>query len=375
MKTKAALLYKAGLPAPYAESKPLKIEDVELDGPGDGEVLVEMIGSGLCHSDLSVIEGSRVWPLPMVLGHEASGIVRECGRNVRGLAQGDRVVMSYVPICGGCETCATGRGWLCENGSAANRAGTLLSGARRFTDSSGGRCFHHLGVSAFSQYTVTAAESLVGIDHDLPAEIATLFGCAVMTGVGAVMNTARVEPGATVAVFGLGGVGLSAVMGAKAAGATMVIAVDLLDAKLELARQMGATHCLNARNDPVAAIKDLTRGGVQYAFECAGVPQVLEQAYLAGRRGSVTVTCGLPHPSKQLTLQALSLTGEERTIKGSYMGSCMPRRDIPRFINLYRAGLLPVAALHSRTIALEELNSAFDVLARGEAVRQIVSYS
>lgn len=375
MKTKAAVLRQMGLPSPYASSQPLRIEDVELQGPGPGEVLVQMVSSGLCHSDLSVINGSRNWPVPMVLGHEASGIVREVGDAVTELKPDDRVVFSYVPVCGRCAMCAIGRGSLCENGIVANRAGTLLSGSRRFTDRAGGILNHHLGVSGFSQYTVAAQESLVKIEGSLPAHITSLFGCAVMTGVGAVMNTARVEPGASVAVFGLGGVGLSAVMGARAAGADPIIAVDLLPAKLELAKKAGATHLIDGGKDPVQAVRDLTRGGVMYAFECAGVAEVLRLAYLATRRGGTTVSVGLPHPDKQLTIQAVSLTTEERTLKGSYMGSCVPRRDIPRFINLYRAGLLPVDFLHSRTVPLDDLNAAFDLLDTGKAVRQVVSYA
>jgi len=375
MKTRAAVIYEMGLPPPYAQSKPLHIEEIDLEGPGPGEVLVEMVCSGVCHSDLSVIDGSRPWNMPMVLGHEASGFVRDVGRDVKGLAAGDRVVFSYVPVCGGCMSCVTGRGWLCENGLTANRAGTLLGGGRRFA-SKEKPLFHHLGVSGFSQFTVAAQESLTKVDADLPDDLSALFGCAIMTGVGAVMNTAKVEPGASVAVFGLGGVGLSAVMGAHAAGANPIIAVDLLDSKLDLARQLGATHVINAgKIDPAQAVKDVTKGGVQYAFECAGVPKVLEQAYLATRRGGTTVTAGLPHPSKQVSLSAVSLTAEERTLKGSYMGSCVPKRDIPRFISMFRAGLLPVQVLHTRNLELDGLNEAFDVLARGEAVRQVVRYS
>jgi alcohol dehydrogenase len=374
MKTRAAILSQMGLPAPYVDSKPIRIEDVDLDGPEAGEVLVEMVGSGVCHSDLSVVDGSRPWNVPLVLGHEASGIVRDIGPEVRELRSGDRVVFSYMPVCGACVLCAGGRGWLCENGLAANRAGTLLGGGRRFSRG-GDRLFHHLGVSGFAQFTVASQASLVKVDDDLPADLSALFGCAVMTGVGAVINTAKVEPGASVAVLGLGGVGLAAVMGAMAVGASEIIAIDLLDAKLEIARKLGATRTLDAGSaDVVTAVKDLTRGGVQYAFECAGSPKALELAYQITRRGGTTVTAGLPHPSKTITLSAVSLTAEERTLKGSYMGSCVPKRDIPRFIQMYRAGRLPVEALHTRSIRLDDLNEAFDVLSRGEAVRQVVRY-
>src|SRR4051794_30703273 len=217
MRTKAAVLYEMGKPQPYADSSPLVIEDLELDAPGHGEVLVEVVAAGLCHSDLSTINGSRPRPLPMVLGHEASGIVRDLGAGVADLKVDDHVVFSFVPTCGRCLCCATGRPALCENGAASNTAGTLLGGGVRFRKG-GAPVLHHLGVSAFSRYTVAAQESLVLIDPAMPIERAALFGCAVLTGIGAVTNAAKVVPGQSVAVFGLGGVGLSAVMGAKLAG-------------------------------------------------------------------------------------------------------------------------------------------------------------
>ncbi|MGH2544531.1 MAG: zinc-binding dehydrogenase, partial [Ardenticatenaceae bacterium] len=295
---------------------------------------------------------------------------------VHDLVPEDHVVFSFVPVCGHCLPCATGRPALCENGARANVAGTLLSGARRFRNEEGEALNHHLGVSAFSHNTVAAQESLVKIAPDVPLEKAALFGCAVMTGVGAVINTARVEPGTSVAVFGLGGVGLSALLGARASGAYPIVAVDLLDAKLELARQLGATHTVNARaDDPVEAVRELTDGGAHYAFESVGNERVLVQAYQATRRGGTTVTIGLPHPSKQFAISAVSLVAEERTVKGSYMGSAVPRRDIPRFLALYQAGLLPVDLLLSRTISLDEINPAFDALARGETVRQMIRFT
>ena len=375
MKTKAAVLYKMECPAPYAESRPLVIEDLELAGPGPGEVLVEIAGAGLCHSDLSVIDGSRPRVMPMAMGHEGSGVVREVGPGVHDIAPGDHVVLSFVPVCGRCVPCASGRPALCENGAKANAAGTLLNGSRRFKNAAGQELHHHLGVSAFSQFTVAAQESLVKIDPSLPLEIAALFGCAVMTGVGAVVNTARVEPGMSAAVFGLGGVGLSAILGARASGAYPILAVDLLESKLELARKLGATHMVNAKEgDPVEAVKDLTGGGAHYCFESVGNERVLVQAYQATRRGGTTVAIGLPHPNKQFSISAVSLVAEERTVKGSYMGSAVPRRDIPRFIALYQAGLLPVDLLLTRTITLDEINPAFDALAKGEAVRQVIQF-
>jgi alcohol dehydrogenase len=373
MHTKAAVLYAMGEAAPYADSQPLHIETLTLAEPGRGEVLVEIVAAGLCHSDLSVIDSSRPRVMPMVMGHEASGIIRAVGPGITELAAGDHVVFSFVPVCGHCVPCAEGRPALCENGARANTAGSLLSGERRFTDAHGHALHHHLGVSAFSQFTVAAQESVVKIDPEIPLEKAALFGCAVMTGVGAVVNTAKVAPGQSVAVFGLGGVGLSAILGARAAGAYPIIAVDVLDDKLALARELGATHTVNAlQTDPVQAIRDLTSGGVKFAFEGVGSETVLAQAYQATRRGGTTVTMGLPHPSKMLSVPAVSLVAEERVLMGSYMGSAVPRRDIPRFLAMYKAGLLPVDKLHTHTIALDDINPAFDLLARGQAVRQII---
>jgi alcohol dehydrogenase len=376
MQTKAAVLYEMGLPAPYAEHTPLVIDELTLAPPGEGEVLVEIAAAGLCHSDLSVLDGSRPRPMPMVMGHEASGIVREAGAGVTEFAPGDHVVFSFVPMCGRCVPCAAGRGALCERGARGNAAGTLLSGARRFTDSRAHTCHHHLGVSAFSQFTVAAQESLVKIDPAVPLDKAALFGCAVMTGVGAVVNTARVEAGASVAVFGMGGVGLSAVMGARAAGAYPLIAVDQFAAKLALAREVGATHTIDATHvDPVEAIREITRGGASYVFESVGNELVLAQAYQATARGGMTIAVGLPHPARMFSVPAVSIVAEERTIKGSYMGSSVPRRDIPRYLAMYQAGLLPVDRLHTHTLRLDEINAGFDRLAQSQAVRQLITFA
>jgi alcohol dehydrogenase len=376
MRTKAAVLYEMGAPQPYAESLPLVVDETTLAEPGRGEVLVEIVGAGLCHSDLSVVDGSRPRALPMVMGHEASGIVREVGQEVTEFAPGDHVVFSFVPVCGRCLYCASGRAALCERGAQANAAGTLLTGSRRFTDSQSRTCNHHLGVSAFSQFTVTAQESLVKIDAALPLDKAALFGCAVMTGVGTVVNTARVEPGTSVAVFGMGGVGLSAVMGARAVGAYPIFAVDRLDDKLKLAREVGATHTINAvQDDPVEVIRELGCGGADYVVESVGGEDVLIQAYHSTRRGGTTISVGLPHPSKMFAVPAVSIVAEERTIKGSYMGSSVPRRDIPRYINMYQAGILPVDKLHTHTLRLDEINIGFDRLAQAQAVRQIIAFA
>jgi len=375
MKVRAAVLRQMGHTAPYAESRPLHIETLELAPPGPGELLVRVRAAGVCHSDLSVIDGSRPRVMPMVMGHEAAGEVVGLGRDVEGFAAGDSVVFSFVPVCGHCAPCASGRPALCEPGAKANVAGTLLSGERRWQEPPA-ELNHHLGVSAFAEYTVVSARSAVKIDPALPPEIAALFGCAVMTGVGAVVNTAKVAPGESVAILGLGGVGLAALVGARAAGANPLVAVDVLPGKLDLARELGATHTVLAGPgvDVAAAIREATGGGVQYAIETVGHEQVLMQAYAATRRGGTTITVGLPHPSKQFSVPAVSLVAEERTVKGSYMGSCVPSRDIPRFVALYRAGLLPVDRLLTHTLKLEDINEAFDRLKSGEAVRQVVLF-
>jgi alcohol dehydrogenase len=372
MRIRAAVLEEIGRPRPYAESRPLAIDQLELDSPGEGEVLVQIKAAGLCHSDLSVINGDRPRPVPMALGHEAAGIVAEVGSSVADLRPGDHVVMVFVPSCGHCLPCAEGRPALCEPGNAANVAGTLASGKRRLRRN-GQPIHHHLGVSAFADHAVTSRNSLVKIDPDVPLEQAALFGCAVLTGVGAVVNTARVPPGAMVGIAGLGGIGLNALLGAQLAGAERIVAIDVLDEKLGLARQLGATDAFNA-GDPecVQKIRDVTSGGVDYAFETAGSVAALELAYRITRRGGTTVTAGLAHPEKKVALQQVSLVAEERTIKGSYVGSCVPLRDVPRFIALFRQGRLPVDRLVSERLKMEEINAGFDRLADGKTIRQVL---
>jgi Zn-dependent alcohol dehydrogenase len=339
-------------------------------------MLVRILAAGLCHSDLSVIDGSRPRPLPMVLGHEAVGEVMELGTGVHDFVVGERVVFTFVPICGHCEPCAGGRPALCEAGAQANAVGSLLGGGVRLHDVSRQPLQHHLGISGFAEYAVTSARSAVRIDPDLPPEIAALFGCAVITGVGAVINTAKVAPGESVAIFGLGGVGLAALLGARASSAYPLIAVDVVEEKLALARELGADYTFNPlTDDVVAAIRDITRGGVTFTIESVGSEQVLTQAYAATRRGGTTVTVGLPGPHQMFSVPAASLTAEERTIKGSYMGSAIPCRDIPRYIALYRHGKLPVDRLLSHRMSLDEINIGFDRLRCGEAVRQVVVFA
>ncbi len=381
MKIRAAVLREMGLPAPYAQSRPLSIETVELAPPRQGEVRVRIHAAGLCHSDLSAINGDRPWPMPIVVGHEAAAEVVELGEGVTDLSVGDHVVLIFRPSCGTCASCSVGRPALCLPGGESNGAGALLGGYRRLSaighpgidGAADGPLHHHLGCAAFAEYATVSRRSVVRIDPSLAWDEAALFGCAVITGAGAVFNTARMEAGSKVAVVGLGGVGFSSLLAARAGGAREVVAVDMLDAKLELARSLGATACVKASDpDAIEQVKALTGGGVDYAFEMAGNVAALELAYRITARGGTTVTAGLPNPQQRWSLQAVSLIAEERTLKGSYVGSCVPSRDVPRFIAMYRAGLLPVDRLLSERIALDDINPALDRLARGESIRQVI---
>jgi alcohol dehydrogenase len=374
VKVRGAVLREMALPAPYAESRPLEIAELDLDGPGAGEILVRVRAAGLCHSDLSVIDGSRPRVMPMVLGHEAAGEVVEVGHEVAGLAPGDHVVLTFVPTCGTCGPCLSGRAALCEPGAAANAAGTLLSGQRRWHGRDGEPLHHHLGVSAFADHVVVSARSAVRVPAELPFDVAALFGCAVLTGVGAVLHSARVSPGDSVAVFGLGGVGLAALLGARVAGAGTIVAVDVVADKLERARALGATHAVAGGPQAVDAVREMTGGGATHVIETVGNARVLADAYAATRRGGTTVTVGLPHPDQLLSVPAVSLVAEEKTLRGSYLGSSVPARDIPRFVELHRAGRLPVDRLLTHRLGLDELNTGFDRLARGEGVRQAVVF-
>lgn len=374
MKVKAAVLRKMGASVPYAQSRPLSVEEIDLDAPGFGEVLVRIAAAGLCHSDLSVINGSRPRPMPMAIGHEAAGEVVVIGEGVDDLSPGDHVVMVFMPSCGHCLPCAEGRPALCEPGAGANGKGTLLSGGIRLHHE-GELLHHHLGCSAFADHAVVSRRSLVKIDKDLSFKEAALFGCAVLTGVGAVVNTGRVQAGESVVVIGLGGVGLAAVLGAIASGASQIIAIDVSEEKLALAKSMGATAAVNAHDtDAIDQVRNLTGGGADFVFEFAGVGAALENAYKMTKRGGTTVTAGLPPPDVNLALNIVSLVAEERTVKGSYIGTCVPVRDIPRYIALYRAGRLPIDRLLSGTIGLDQINEGFDRLHEGAVVRLVVDF-
>jgi alcohol dehydrogenase len=387
VETKAAVLREMGRPAPFAESLPLETTALELQEPAEGELLIRVRAAGLCHSDLSVINGNRPRIMPMALGHEAAGEVIRTGSRSAAFSEGDHVVLAFVPACGACRFCREGRPALCGPAAAANTAGTLLGGEIRISDPDGRPVHHHLGVSAFSEFIVVSEKSAVKVPDDLPFEIAALFGCAVLTGAGAVLNTAAdALPASSVAVFGLGGVGLAALLAAASQGPATLIAVDPVEEKRELALSLGATDAIDpGEPDLLEEVKEAVARagsggdgdsgeGVDLAIETVGDERVLAQAFAATGRGGTTVTAGLPHPDRELRIPAQTLTAEERTLKGSYLGSCIPARDIPRFITMYRDGILPVDRLLSHRLKPEEINQGFDRLERGEAVRQVVLF-
>lgn len=375
MKIRSAILRTSGATQPYAQSRPIHIEEIELDGPQEGEVLIQIKAASLCHSDLSVINGSRPRPLPMALGHEAAGVVKEVGPGVKNFKPGDKVICVFVPSCGQCIPCAEGRPALCEQGAKSNSDGTLLGGGQRLHAGSE-IVNHHIGVSAFSEYAVVSQNSLVKVEEDFPFEKLALFGCAVITGVGAVVNTAKVQLGSTVAIVGLGGIGLSALLGAISAGAREIVAIDINRHKLEMAKELGATAVFNSKDaDIVEQVKAYTNGGVDFAFETAGVVQAMDVAYAITKRGGTTTTTGLPHPEHKFSFPYVTLTAEEKTLKGSYLGSCVPKRDIPNYLHMMRIGKLPVDQLLSNMITLDEINEGFDLLATGDNSRIIIKMS
>jgi len=361
----AAVLEAGGTSRPYAASQPLRLASLTLDPPRLGELLVRIDAAGLCHSDLSVINGDRPRPMPMALGHEAAATVIATGDpDDSGFAPGDQIVMVFLPSCGQCIACASGEGYLCANAAAANGEGRLLRGGRRLADH-GSPVNHHLGCSAFATHAVIDRRSAVKIDRDIPSEIAALFGCAVLTGVGAVINTAQVRPGESVLIYGLGGVGLAALIGALATGAQPVTAIDPSPAKRSLALELGAAAA-------VAPEDAATLAGADVVIETVGKAAVLAEAYKSARRGGRIVTVGLPNPAEMLSIPAVSLVADGKTLMGSYMGSSIPSRDIPRYIALWRAGRLPVERLLTSISPLSEINTLLDRLADGSAIRQIV---
>ncbi|MBU1587206.1 MAG: alcohol dehydrogenase catalytic domain-containing protein [Actinobacteria bacterium] len=363
-----AVLEAIGRPGPYATSRPLTLSQLELEMPRANEVLVRIEAAGLCHSDLSVVDGNRARPVPMLLGHEAAGIVEEVGPGVSSVAVGDRVVMTFMPRCGACAGCATNGIRPCIAGSVSNGEGTLLEGGRRLSRE-GEPVHHHLGVSAFATHAVVSVHSIVRVDHDVPAEVAAVLGCAVLTGGGAVVNAARPQPGESVIVVGLGGVGMASLITALALEGVSVIAVDALQSKLDVALELGAAAAYTPGEAGAAGILATS------VIEAAGSARALEAAIGFTDAGGRTVTVGLPAPDARVSFSPTSLVAQGRTIIGSYLGSAVPERDIPVFAQMWREGRLPVERLISSHIALSEINAGMDALASGVAIRQIITFA
>ena len=355
-------------------NKPVLVETISVDAPGRGEVTVRLGACGVCHSDLSAVTGTIPLPLPLVLGHEGAGVVEAVGEGVADLAPGDHVVFSFIYMCGKCRFCVSGRPVLClEQGRALT---TPLAGTPRVHDAAGQPLNIFSGCGAMAEYATVSAENLIKIDAKIPLECAALVGCGVTTGVGAVFNTARVKPGSSVVVFGCGGVGLSAIQGARIAGAERIVAVDTLQEKLDLAKAFGATDTLLARpgEDLVKPLKKMTGGGPDYAFECVGSGELQSAAYRAIARGGMAVVVGVAKPSDSTSIRSMTTVFEEKTLTGSYFGSCVPRVDFPRMLALYLKGELKLEELITRRYRVDEAAQAFADLQSGRNARGVILF-
>lgn len=367
MRITGAVLEEIGRQRPYAASRPITVGELELGEPAATELLVRMEAAGVCHSDLSVVDGNRVRPVPMLLGHEAAGRVVAVGSGVEDIAVGQRVIMTFLPRCGECAGCLTDGRLPCQPGSVANNAGEMLSNPGHLTRD-GERVFHHLGVSGFATHAVVDRRSIVPVDDDVPPEVAAVLGCAVLTGGGAIVNAVQAGPGESVMVVGLGGVGMAALLTAVAQGIERVIAVDAVADKLDRAKEWGAHETFTPDEVAEQGIK------ASHVLECAGNVRAFELAFAATAPGGRTVTIGLPAPSAVAELTPLTLTAEARTIIGSYLGSSVPQRDIPQFVQWWREGKLPVEHLISSRIRLGDINEAMDALADARAIRQVIIF-
>jgi len=355
-----------------AHNSPVVIEAIAVDGPKRGEVTVKLGACGVCHSDLSAITGTIALPLPLVLGHEGAGVVEEVGEGVSGLEKGDHVIFSFIYMCGKCRFCVSGRPVLClEQGKALT---TPLEGTPRVRDARGEPLSIFSGCGSMAEYATVSAENLIKIDPKIPLDCAALVGCGVTTGVGAVFNTAKVEPGSSVAVFGCGGVGLSVIQGARIAGAERIIAIDTLQPKLEMAKKFGATDTILFTEDPTKALKKMTGGGPDYAFECVGSGELAAAAYRAIRRGGLAVVVGVAKPGDSTSVRTMTLPFEEKTLTGSYFGSCVPRVDFPRMLALYLAGKLKLEELITRRYSIDEAPQAFADLQAGKNARGVIVF-
>ncbi len=358
---KAAVLHEA--------NHPLTIEDVEIEKPKRREVLLRTAFAGLCHSDLHFMEGLYPFPTPVVLGHEAAAVVEAVGEDVTYVKPGDHVITCLSVFCGECPQCVTGHTNLCENTEVK-----LLPGAARRLRWRGAVLNQAFNLSAFAEHMLVHEHAVVKIKPDIPLDVATLVGCGVMTGVGAVFHAAKVEPGSTVAVIGCGGIGLSAVNGAAIAGAERIIAIDTVASKLEAARAMGATDTINASNvDPVEAVKELTGGGVPYSFEAIGLKKTAEQSFAMLRPGGVATIIGMVPVGVKIELHGADFL-RDRKIQGTSMGGNHFRVDMPRLLELWRQGRLQLETLISGRIPLEKINEGFANLKSGAPVRQLIDF-
>jgi len=358
----------------YAAKKPLVVEELTLEDPRRHEVRVRLRAAGVCHSDYHVVDGSwhgKDFPLPMVLGHEAAGIVEAIGADVSLVQPGDHVILAFTVSCGRCRYCVNGEANLCNG--LDSPVGTMPDGTRRVRK--GPQEINIFGrMGGFAEEVVVHESQAIRMRPEMPFDRAALIGCATMTGVGAVLNTAKVEPGATVAVFGTGGVGLSVIQGAALVNAATIVAVDLLDHKLELARVMGATHTINSgKADPIQTIREITEGGADYAFDAVGLPTVSRQAYDATRRGGTTLIVGMAPTGAEITLPG-TVAGDAKTVKGCFYGSTRPSTDFPRLVDLYLQGRLKLDELVTRQYALDEINDAFAALERGDNARGVIVF-
>jgi S-(hydroxymethyl)glutathione dehydrogenase/alcohol dehydrogenase len=357
----------------YGYGSPLVVEELEVDPPRAGEVLVRMAASGVCRSDWHEVRGIHRHPVPGVLGHEGSGVIEEVGPGVEGLAPGDHVVLSWLPYCGTCRRCASGRPNLCENLGAFD-AGYLADGTVRFHK--GDLPIHTNVPSSFAERTVVPANTAIRVDPSLPLEQVALLGCAVMTGVGAVLNTAGVRPGESVVVIGCGGVGLSVIQGARIAGASPIVAVDVVPSKLDLARDLGATDTvLGASGDPEVAVRRVLPDGADHAFEALGRAQTIELATRVTGPGGTAVLVGMAAPDARPTIDALTITLEERRILGCWYGSCVPPRDFPRLVDLVLSGTLRLDVMIGRTFGLDGINDALALFEHGPEARSVIVYA
>lgn len=369
---KAAVLYQQGLPFPFVESGPFRIEDVEITGPGEGEILVQIKAAGLCHSDLSAVKGIRPRHVPYVGGHEGAGVVVEIGHGVSELRPGDHVVMSAGAGCGHCMTCHSGRPVLCEQIRVARTEGVLPNHQIRLSRN-GAPVYHYSAISSFAEYAVVTPENLIRIDPALPLDIAAMFGCAVVTGAGAIFNAASLRAGQSVAVFGLGGVGLNAVMAARVAGASHIIGIDINPAKFHLAKELGCTDTYEASDKYlIEKVKDLTRGGVDFAIEVSGSQDAMNKSFDITRLGAEIICVGVTTANKNFTYPHNKIVNDEKIIKGTHFGSGNPHYDIPKYLDLFTTGKLPVNRLKSATFGFHALNMGLDQLQNGDAVRQIL---